>query len=351
MIDINKHIIEKNKTVREALIKLNELSSDLSLTLFVINEKSQICGTITDGDIRRGLVNKLSLEDPIEKFMNNKFHFLKQNNYTIEQLDSIREKNIKIIPILDENNKIIKLFNLEKQKSILPVDGVIMAGGRGKRLSPLTDKTPKPLLPVGDKPIIQYNIERLIDFGLWNIFVTVNYLGEQIEQWINSKNNYHEIIKIIKETEPLGTIGSVSLIRDMFIHNTILIINSDLLTNINYEEFYRNFINEHSDMAIATIPYTVNVPYAVLETKNSHVSSFKEKPSYTYQANAGIYLIKKFLLDLIPGQKHLNATDFMQLLISKGYRVTTFPIFNYWLDIGKPEDYEKANKDIKNIRF
>ncbi|OFY20042.1 MAG: hypothetical protein A2X02_06665 [Bacteroidetes bacterium GWF2_29_10] len=351
MVDIDKHVIQTGATVILALDKLNNLGSDLTLTLFIIDNEQVILGTITDGDIRRGLINGLQTTDVVDKFMNKHFHFLQQNNYDIDKLDELRRLNIQIVPIVDENNRIIRIINLSKKKSILPIDVVIMAGGRGERLRPLTDSIPKPLLHIGEKPIIEYNIDRLYDYGAWNMFITVNYLADQIIDWINSKDKYNGIVNYVKEKKPLGTIGSVSLIRDKFKHNTVLITNSDLLTNINYEEFYRSFIESNADMILATIPYLVNIPYAVIETQDNKVISFKEKPIYNYQSNAGIYLIKKELLDLIPDQNHINATDFMQLLISKGYNVTTFPVFNYWLDIGRYEDYIKAQNDLKNIKF
>ena len=150
--------------------------------------------------------------------------------------------------------------------------------------------------------------------------------------------------------EPLGTIGAVSKITN-FSHDYVLVMNSDLLTNLDYEHFFLEFLKQDADMAVVTIPYQVNVPYAVLETTNGHIVNFKEKPTYTYYSNGGIYLVKKEVLQHIPEEQHFNATDLMETLIQKKKKVFSYPLSGYWLDIGNHSDFEKAMADIKNIKF
>jgi len=232
----------------------------------------------------------------------------------------------------------------------LPVDAVIMAGGRGERLKPLTDKLPKPLLVVGDKPIIKHNLDRLTIFGIDDFWISIRYLGEKIKDFIGDGIHQGIRVKYVTEDVPLGTIGSVSLITN-FQHDYILVMNSDVLTNLDYEKFFLDFVASGADLSVATIPYNVNVPYAILETSENLICSFKEKPTYTYFANAGIYLMKKSVCDCIPKGKFYNATDLLQCLLNEKYKVISFPLRGYWLDIGKHDDYSKAQQDIGFITF
>jgi NDP-sugar pyrophosphorylase family protein len=217
-------------------------------------------------------------------------------------------------------------------------------------MQPLTDLIPKPLLKVGDKPIMEHNLDRLSLFGIDDFWVSVKYLGEQIESYFGAGNQKNISIEYVWENEPLGTIGAVSQIEN-FKHNYVLVTNSDLLTNINYEQFFLEFIKEGADLAVLTIPYQVSIPYAVLETNDGQVKNFKEKPTYTYYSNGGIYLMKREMLHFIPKGKFYNATDLMEDLIQRNYKVISFPFSGYWLDVGKHEDFEKAQKDIYNIEF
>jgi len=225
-----------------------------------------------------------------------------------------------------------------------------MAGGRGQRLQPLTDTVPKSLLKVGDKAIMEHNLDRLALFGIDDFWVSVKYLGEQIENHFGKGIEKNINIEYVWESEPLGTIGAVSQIKN-FEHDYILVTNSDLLTNIDYEQFFLEFIKQDADLAVLTIPYQVSIPYAVLETNNGDVRSFKEKPTYTYYSNGGIYLMKKEMLKYIPQDTFFNATDLIEKLINNKLKVISFPFSGYWLDVGKHEDFEKAQIEIYNIKF
>jgi NDP-sugar pyrophosphorylase family protein len=205
-------------------------------------------------------------------------------------------------------------------------------------------------LKVGDKSIIQHNIDRLSFFGIDDYWISINYLGDMIKQQIGAGTEKNIKINYISEKKPLGTLGAISNIYD-FKHDHILVTNSDILTNLDYEDFYLKFINNNADMAVVTIPYEVKIPYAVLETKNSTIISLKEKPTYTYYSNAGIYLIKRDVLKFIPKGEFYNTTDLIETLISNNKKVFSYPMLGYWLDIGNPEDYLKANNDIKNLKL
>ena len=340
-----KYLIADTATIKEALIALNKLSVD-TLTLFVINNDQVMTGTLTDGDIRRWLVAGGSLDDCVQEAMEKKFHFL-ERKIEVNQVKYLRENQITLVPYLDPEGKITKIYDLKKQKSILPIDAVLMAGGKGERLRPLTEKVPKPLLLVGDKAIIDYNVDRLLSYGVEHISVTVNYLKEQIESHFKEKRENVQV-ECVREPAYLGTIGSVKFIPT-FHHDTILVMNSDLFTNIDYEEFYLHFRKHDADMSVAAVPYSHAVPYGVFELDGHDIQGINEKPVFNYYANAGIYLIKKSLINLIPDNVYCNATDLIERLIEKKRKVVRFPLMGFWVDIGKKEDYAKVQEIAKYL--
>ncbi|KRB57284.1 nucleotidyltransferase family protein [Flavobacterium sp. Root186] len=343
-----EHLILSGSKVKQALLKFNELSPDA--ILFVVDKEDRLIGALTDGDVRRGLLKGFSIESNVDEIIQTNPRYIKKGENNLKQIIEYREGDFRVVPIVDENHKVVNVINFRKIRSYLPIDAVIMAGGRGQRLQPLTDSLPKPLLKVGGKAIMEHNLDRLALFGIDDFWVSVKYLGEKIEDHFGDGKDKNVKIEYVWENEPLGTIGAVSQIKN-FEHDYVLVTNSDLLTNIDYEQFFLEFIKEDADLAVLTIPYQVNVPYAVLETENGVVKSFKEKPIYTYYSNGGIYLIKKEMLKFIPENVFFNATDLMEELIRNKKKVISFPFSGYWLDVGKHEDFEKAHIDVKNIKF
>ena len=253
-----------------------------------------------------------------------------------------------LVPVLDKEKHIVDVINLERFKTRLPIDAVLMAGGKGERLRPLTEKTPKPLLPVGDKAIIDHNIDRLISYGVQHISVTVNYLKEQIEDHFSLPHNGIQV-QTVREPKFLGTIGSIKFVKE-FYNDIVLVMNSDLFTNINYEDFYLHFKEHDAEISVAAVPYTVSVPYGIFDLKGRDIQGLIEKPTYNYYANAGIYLIKKTALEEIPEDTFFNATDLIEKLIAEGKKVIRFPMNGTWIDIGNPQEYQKANELVKHLR-
>jgi len=342
------HLIIKGSTVKQALKLLNELAPDS--ILFVVDHEDKLIGSLTDGDVRRGLLNDFTLFSLIDDIIQPNPHFIRKGENNIQKIISYREELFRILPVVDENRRVVNVINFRTIKSYLPIDAVIMAGGRGQRLQPLTDTTPKPLLKVGNKPIMEHNIDRLAAYGIDDFWVSVNYLGEQIEHYFGNGHKKNIKIEYVWESAPLGTIGAVSKIRN-FEHDYVLVTNSDLLTTIDYENFFLDFVKQEADFAVLTIPYQVNIPYAVLETKDRNIKSLKEKPTYTYYSNGGVYLMRKEVLQLIPKDSFFNSTDLMDILIKKNFMIISYPFSGYWLDVGKHEDFEKAQVDIHNLKF
>lgn len=343
---MKRYLIQETSSIKDALVSLNNIAYD-TLSLLVVNENEQMVGSLTDGDIRRGLISGARLEDPVSTIMHRNFKFIPKSEFEVRRLKEFRESRIFFIPILDETNHILDVINLRKYKSHLPIDAVLMAGGKGERLRPLTEKTPKPLLLVGDKCIIDHNVDSLISYGIDRINVTVNYLGEQItEHYAEPRNGVQ--IRTFKEPKFLGTIGSIKFV-DSFCNDTVLVMNSDLFTNIDYEDFFLHFQSHEAEMSVAAVPYNVSIPYGILDLDGINIRGLQEKPKYNYYANAGIYLIKKDVLDQIPDNEFFNATDLIDKLISLNKKVIRYPLNGTWFDIGTPTEYQKALDFIKHI--
>lgn len=346
---MENYLISESKTILDALKQIDSISRLGTRMLFAIDSNNKVVGSITDGDCRRSLIKGKQLTDSLSEVMNRNFTFIVKDEFNTDTIKGIREKGIKYVPELNKDGTLFSIRDFSEGKSYVPVDAVMMAGGKGERLRPLTLDTPKPLLKVADKPIIDYNIDNLMNNGINHINVTVNYLKEQIEDHFKEPVNGVQI-NCVREPKFLGTIGSIKFVKQWY-NDTILLMNSDLFTNIDIEAFYLYFKEHGADMSVAGVPYNVNIPYGIFELQNTReIVGITEKPSYHYYANAGIYLIKKELLDLIPENKFFDATDFIQLLIEKQKKVIRFPITGYWIDIGKPDDFKNVQDFAKNIK-
>lgn len=340
-------LINENSTLVEGLKKLNQIKQLSRLILFVIDDEERVLGSVTDGDIRRSIVSDQNLEKTLGEICNKEFKYLTKNG-KYQSLEEFRKADIKILPVLDENKKMIDLVDLAKVQARLPLEAVIMAGGRGKRLSPLTDTVPKPMLLLGGKPIIEHNIDRLISFGIKKIFISVKYLGQQIVDYFGDGSSKGIEIEYVWEDAPLGTAGALTLIENLTSEH-ILLMNSDLFTNANFESLYLKLIIEDADMSVASTEYKVDVPYAVFETEGSKVLNFKEKPSFIYHSNAGIYILKRKLIEKMKKEEYCDITDVMERLVSEEGKLVYDPIIGYWVDIGKPVDYYQAQEFAKHF--
>lgn len=346
-MEFDKFLIPATATIKDALLALNTLHNT-TMTLFVVDDSLQLLGTLTDGDIRRGLIAGLQLGTPVTQAMRLEF----QSVRSLEEVGKVRElkkRGILLIPVLDGEGRIREVIDLSLYSSKLPVDAVLMAGGKGERLRPLTLETPKPLLKIGDKAIIDYNIERLIDAGMKNIHVTVNYLKDKIIDHFREPFAKGVKVNCVAEKEFYGTIGALKLVED-FHSDTILVMNSDLLTDIDYEDFYLHFKQHDADMSAAAIPYTVSVPYGIFELDGRNIRGVKEKPTYSLYANAGIYLINKEVLRYIPDNEVFNATDLITRLAENGGKVIRYPLTSLWIDIGTPDEFRKAQEIVRHIK-
>lgn len=350
MQKLDKVIIPPNASIKEAIRQLNENSMQI---LLVADENRNLLGTITDGDIRRELINGLDLNSSIDKLMNKNPRFLFDNER--EKAKSIMHKEFIVqIPILDSNNKIIDLILwrdlseiaqvLEYKSKSTPI--FILAGGKGTRLKPFTNILPKPLIPLGDTPIVEIIMKRFIHYGFSKFILSVNYKSDMIKSYFaENKNNY--TIQFVKEEEFSGTAGSLALIKG-FVNETLIVSNCDVIMDINFDEFLKYHVENKNDATIVGVVQHMKIPYGVMEMKNGTLVSMIEKPEYDFVVNAGIYIIESSILDLVLPDKFLHMPDLLLDAKVKGFKIGIYPSSNEMIDVGHWDDYnlavEKATK-------
>jgi dTDP-glucose pyrophosphorylase len=330
------HSISENQSLLAAMEKMGQAGH--LRTLFLLNEEGKVTGTLTDGDIRRAMLGGVQLTEPAGICGFKNFRFISAGSDATAKLSEWKALG-----------RLLRILDLNSVRAFMPVTAVIMAGGFGKRLQPLTDSVPKPMLPIKGLPILEINIRRLLSFGVEHIYIAVNYLKEQIMAHFGDGSAFGCRIEYIHENEPRGTIGALSELQEKNIRKDILLFNADLLSNIDLDEMFRFYTAAQSDFCMASIPYKVNIPFAVLELADHKITGISEKPTYTYYSNAGFYLFKTALLQKLPKNGFYNATDFVEKLIHEGHNMVQFPILGYWSDIGSLEEYHKAQDDIQYL--
>lgn len=343
---MDNHIIDIHATILQALEQLNALTDGV-MTLIVTDREGHVSGTVTDGDIRRALLGGATLQAPVEEAAHKDFSSVGPDT-PVDRIKQARLKGIRLLPVIDNAGKLVDTLDLTKVETILPLSAILMAGGKGERLRPLTLTTPKPLLEIDGMPIIDYNVRNLSRAGITDVTVTTRYLASQIIDHF-SKPVFGIDVKCVVEENPLGTIGAASLISRSDEGDT-LVMNSDLLTTLSLEEMFLLHKTEKADVTIAAIPYSVSVPYAILATDGREVRSLEEKPTYSYYANAGIYIFSNRLLNSILPGTPTDAPELIEKAISEGGKVVFFPIDGTWIDIGSPADFRHAEELMRHHR-
>ena len=345
--NISRHLITSGATLLQAMERINALPGGAMTLLVTGADEGRLEGTLTDGDIRRALLAGHAVDSPVECAMRRDCRCVRQSDISPTRLRAIRQDGITLVPVVNADGCPVGIIDTRVTPTVLPVKAVLMAGGRGERLRPLTLDTPKPLLEVGERPIIDYNICALARAGVTDVTVTVNYLADQLERHF-AQPVAGIGVKTVREPQFMGTIGSVALTgaaEDP--QGTTLVMNSDLLTDISLEDMWLRHEETGADITIAAIPYVVSVPYAVLVTDGVRVRSISEKPSMSYYANAGIYLFSNRLLAKLPSTGRTDATDLIEQALRDGLNVSWFPVNGTWIDIGSPADYHHACELMK----
>ncbi len=312
----------------------------------VLDSNKRLLGTLTDGDIRRGLLYGQGLDSPAEKLMNRNFRFIRNFEDQSLALEIMRRDLLHQMPVLDKQGRVLEILLLEDllAPSHLPYAVVVMAGGKGTRLRPQTEKCPKPMLPVGEKPILEIVLEQCISSGFKRFFLSVNYLKEQIFKHFESGEQWGVSIDYLEEDKPLGTAGSLQLLPDC-LTEPFLVLNGDVLTRFNPRQLISFHIEHQAKATVCVREHEISVPFGVVQTKGVEMAGFEEKPTYRHLVNAGVYVIDPELLPLLP---HHQATDMPSLLMKAlevGMKVVVCPIHEYWIDVGRQETLSQAHRE------
>ena len=322
--------------------------------VLVVEKDGRLIGTITDGDLRRAMLARIGLESPLDRVLDRKAGSAYAQPISAppgksptEYLQLLQQHSILHVPIVDEAKRVMGLVSRDEflPTPLLPLQAVIMAGGRGSRLFPLTEHVPKPMLPVGEQPLLEIIIKQLRNSGINRVNVTTHHCAEKIEQHFGDGHAWGVDLTYVAEDRPLGTAGSLGLMDVP--QDTTLVINGDILTQVNFQAMHGFHRAQKADLTVAVRQYDVQVPFGVIECDGIAVRRLKEKPILNFFVNAGIYLLEPVVYQhLVPGQR-MDMTELIQLLLDRGSLVASFPIREGWLDIGEPADYAQAQKLVQ----
>ncbi|MDO8505862.1 MAG: nucleotidyltransferase family protein [bacterium] len=355
MHKVEKFFIDKKAILEEAIHTIQRGGEGIAL---VVDSDRRFIGTITDGDVRRAILNKMKLTTSVDHLLTHRPpNYLTPTTASIgastdELVRIMREKVIRQIPLIDTTGRVVRLALLSEfvvGDASLPLTAVVMAGGKGQRLQPLTEHLPKPMLPLHKQPLMERTIEQLRDAGITKVHITTHYKSEVIVNHFGDGNSLGVAINYITEKLPLGTAGALSLMEKP--DKPFLVINGDIVTQLDFRALF-DFHREHDAMMTVGVRiYEFQIPYGVVETNDVFITRLVEKPLQTFTVNAGIYLLSPDVHDYIPANTAFHMTDLIARLMKEGKRVVSFPIQEYWLDVGEHADYKKANEDAKNGRL
>ena len=345
-IPIEKLWVSPRASLREVIQTIQRGDKMIAL---VVNEQKHLLGIITDYDIRRAVLNNVRMDVPASDIMRKSFTFGQYNMIDREVFELMRAKSLRHLPLLDEEGVVTDLaciFDIVKEDGI---PAVVMAGGFGQRLRPLTKKVPKPMLLVGDRPLLEIIVQQLKAAGIHRVYMATHYKKEQIIQHFGDGSDFSVEISYLTEDEPLGTAGILSQLK---ISDTpLLVINGDILTQIDFQSMLAYHLEHNAEFTVGVRKFDLPVPYGVLECEGPCVLQIREKPTYSFFVNAGIYLLQPSVHCYIPKDQRFDMTDLIDTLIAEGRSVVSFPIVEYWLDIGQHDDYQQAQEDLKNGKF
>ena len=342
MKNISKITVKPDDNLEKTIEVLQTGNERIAL---VIDKQSKLLGTITDGDIRRSLIKHKSMSTPASEIMNHNPKTAGVNDQRDHILGLMKKADILHVPILDNNGCLVGLETLQHviQQGKLDNPVFLMAGGYGKRLMPLTEGTPKPLLKVGSKPIIESIIDQFILSGFRNFYISTHYKSEMIKDYFNDGAKWNISIKYIEEKEPLGTAGSLSFLPDNFSDLPMIVMNADVITKLNFATLLKNHNHSNAEATMCVVEYDFEVPYGVIEIQDSQVQDIIEKPIHKFFINAGIYVLNQELIKSISQAGYLDMPDLLRQRINVGSNINMFPLYEHWADIGRFADLQKAN--------
>jgi dTDP-glucose pyrophosphorylase len=353
--DFSNLIVAETSSLRDVIACIDKSGKGIAL---VLDNERRLIATVTDGDIRRAILAGLEVDLPVRDLLAMRRIKTQYEPITAPEgtpdttlLHMMADLVVRHIPLVDGDDRVVGVALLSElvKEYELPLRAVVMAGGFGTRLRPLTEDLPKPMLPLGSRPLLELIVEQLRDAGIRQVNVATHYKGEVIADHFKDGQDFGVNIKYVKEDQPLGTAGALSLLEES--DEPILVINGDILTRVDFRSML-NFHREHdADLTVAVKQYELSVPYGVVLTDGVNVTGISEKPIVKQFINAGIYLLSPSVRRLIPNGQHYDIPDLIQRLVREGQMVACFPIREYWLDIGKADQYDQAKSDVANGVF
>jgi dTDP-glucose pyrophosphorylase len=353
--DFSSLVVSESSTIRSVISCIDRNGKGIAI---VLDPDNHLIATVTDGDIRRAILAGIDVDLPVTELLTrrtNKFHegpiTAPAGTADTTLLHIMAETTVRHIPLVDQENRVVDVALLSElvREYELPLRAVVMAGGFGTRLRPLTDELPKPMLPVGNRPLLELIVEQLRDAGIRQVNVATHYKGEVISEHFRDGQDFGVDIRYVKEDQPLGTVGALSLLEES--DEPLLVINGDILTRVDFRAML-NFHREHNaDLTVAVRQYELCVPYGVVDTDGVAVRGILEKPVVKQFINAGIYLLNPAVRLMIPNDRPYDIPDLIHRLLKESRTVVCFPIREYWLDIGKADQYDQAKSDIANGVF
>ena len=347
MKDIQNIKLSKNASIEEALKVIGDGAMQIAL---IVDKSDKLIGTLTDGDIRRGLLKGLDLKSSIKSIIFKTPTIAKESDTKEMILKLAISKKLNHIPIIDESGKVIGIQEIsqlvmpnEKKNKV-----ILMVGGLGERLGSLTKDTPKPMLKVGNKSILETIVENFKGYGYTNIVMCLNYKSEIIQDYFGDGSEFGVNIEYIVEEKRMGTAGALSLLKDNS-KEPFFVMNGDLLTNVNFEKIHEFYLSNNAQALMCVREYESQVPYGVINIENTKIVSVEEKPTQKFFVNAGIYMLNPEVLKYIPKNEFYNMTTLFEKLIDKDKNTISFPLDGYWLDIGRFEEYKKANEEYNEV--
>jgi len=352
---IQPYTISPHASIRDAIACIDKNGKGIAL---VVDAEVRLLGSITDGDIRRAILKGVDLGVTVQSMLDERKRDGGHGPITAspetsetELLQLMTRNEIRQIPIIDSDGHLLTVTFLNDlvRDHELPLTAVVMAGGFGTRLRPLTDKVPKPMLPLGDRPMLEWTIQQLKNTGISQINLTTHYKPQVISEHFGNGDDFGVKIKYVHESEPLGTAGALGLLGK--VDGPLLVMNGDILTSVDFRAMLEYHRKHHAWLTVGVRQYDLQVPYGVVECDGEKICGVSEKPTMRFLVNAGIYLLEASVLQYIPTGRNFDMPELIQRLLSNDCKVVSFPIMEYWMDVGRPADYEMAQQDIQNGRI
>lgn len=344
-------VVTPDMTIKETLKVINEHACRIA---FVVDEDDKLVGVVTDGDVRRGLLADIPLEEKVIRITNKSPIVCNEQEASPKNARKIiNDNHILNLPVVDNDNRLIDVFsynNLERNPKIdNPV--FIMAGGFGTRLRPLTDNCPKPMLKIGGLPILAHILNRFIENGFHQFYFSTHYLAQQIRDYFGDGSKWNVSITYIHEEKPLGTGGALGLLPKDKIKLPMIVINGDVMTKIDFSNLIDFHIERDSVATMCVMEYVHNIPFGVVDINGYYVQSMVEKPTHRNFVNAGIYVLDSDIVHSVPLKQKVDLPTLLEGYLEKGQKVSSFPIHEYWLDVGRIDDFELAQRDFESGVF